>query len=100
MAGVGEREAESDSSRSLTSGSGWFTEEMLSAASAAYYDDGKAWTQERMRSALQAIAPMVTKWVGDLQASEGELMREAGHRAGYAKGYSRGCAETEEAYDL
>jgi hypothetical protein len=98
VAGTDELQAEGGAGRSLTAdeparGSlprSWFTEEMVEEFCRTFY--GPPWESQplvhevgrrRVAESFRAIAPMVTEWVGDLQASEGELMREAGYRAGY-----------------
>lgn len=74
----------------------WYTEEILDKALNAARDrwvTGSSDSTQMLLSveaALDAIAPMVTKWVGDLQASEGEMMRQAGYEAGHRKGYRAG----------
>jgi hypothetical protein len=65
-----------------------------------YWQERREVYRDRTRQTLEAIEPMIGKLIGDAQASEGELMREAGRRAGYAKGYARGCADMEEDYNL
>ena len=47
---------------------------------------GQWQARRKVRAALEAIEPMLGKLIGDAQASEGDLMREAGYRAGYEAG--------------